>query len=120
MRPQPQHEIRMPKSNWLRRLQPLIYIAFALAFLADVIRPHTLAFGVFYLPLVCTALLDRERRKVWWLSGIAIVLVVAGTFLPMVHPDILNLIGNRALSIIAILATALLVAHAQEIQACLA
>jgi signal transduction histidine kinase len=102
--------------DWLRRLSPLIYFACGLAFLADLTHLDTLAFGVFYIPMVCTAMLHRNRRSVWWLTGLAIFMVLVGTFVPGLHPSLYDLIGNRALSVVAILVTAGLVSHAWKVR----
>jgi signal transduction histidine kinase len=125
---QPERELRKrdPLSDvaafgwWLQRLRILIYIACAAAFLFDILTSDTLAFGVIYIPMVCTALLDKTGRLVWWLCGIAIVMIALGTFLPDVNPNIVDLIGNRALSVVAILITGTLVSYAARIRECLA
>jgi signal transduction histidine kinase len=111
---------KVPTGEWLRRLSPLIYLACGLAFVADLTHLDTLAFGVFYIPMVCTAVLHRNRRSVWWLAGLAIVMVVVGTFIPDLHPSLYDLIGNRMLSIVAILVTAVLVSHAWHVRESLA
>lgn len=103
-------------TDWIRRLRPLIYIGCGLAFLKDLTQSDTLAFGVFYMPLVSTALLSRDRRMVWVLTGIAMSMVLVGTFLPEVNPRYYELVGNRALSLLAITATALFVLQAQKTQ----
>ncbi|HEY1935637.1 MAG TPA: HAMP domain-containing sensor histidine kinase [Acetobacteraceae bacterium] len=109
----------MPRGEWLRHLRPLIYLACGVAFLLDLMDSDTLAFGVFYIPLVCTAVLSGNRRSVWWLAGLSILLVAVGAFIPTVNPDHYDLIGNRALSAAAILATAALVSHTWRIRECL-
>jgi signal transduction histidine kinase len=60
--------------------------------------------------------LHRERRSVWIVAAAACLLVVIGALYPVINADLLDLIGNRVLSILAILATALFVAHARDIQ----
>jgi signal transduction histidine kinase len=109
-----------PTGEWLRRLSPLIFLACALAFVADLTHIDTLAFGVFYIPMVCTAVLHRNRSSVWWLAGLAILMVVVGTFIPDIHPSLYDLIGNRMLSVVAILVTAGLVSHAWQVRESLA
>lgn len=111
----------MPCGSWLRRLRPLIYLACGFAFAADVMRsgPDLLAVGVFYIPLVCTAVLNRDRRSVWWLAAISVAMVVFGAFFPDINPDHYDLIINRSLSIAAIVVTALLVSHAGRVHECL-
>jgi signal transduction histidine kinase len=70
--------------------------------------------------MVCTAVLHRSRRSVWWLAGLAVLMVVVGTFIPDVHPSLYDLLGNRMLSVVAILVTAVLVSHAWRIRESLA
>ena len=47
-------------------------------------------------------------------------MVAIGAFLPSIDPDLLGLVSNRLLSVLAILATAVLVYHARRIQELLA
>jgi signal transduction histidine kinase len=98
------------------RLVPLIYVVSALAFLSDLKRDNTLAYGIIYTPLVATAVFHRHRSGLWILTAIAIVLVVVGAFFPVLGPDLPDLIGNRVLSTLAILATAGFVHHSRETQ----
>jgi signal transduction histidine kinase len=114
--PKPDLSRRDRLTEWIRRLQPLIYVGCGLAFLKDLTQSDTLAFGVFYVPLVSTALLSRDRRTVWVLTGVAMAMVLVGTFVPELNPRYYELIGNRSLSVLAILATALFVAQAQKTQ----
>lgn len=109
----------MPRGQWLRRLLPVIYIACAVAFATDLMQSDTLAFGVFYIPLVCTAVLSRDRRSVWWLASLSVLMVGIGAFIPSINPDYFELAANRILSVVAILATAALVSHAWRIRECL-
>jgi signal transduction histidine kinase len=111
---------RIPTGEWLRRLSPFIFLACGLAFVDDLTHLDTLAYGVFYIPMVCTAVLHRNHRSVWWLAGLAILMVLVGTFIPDVHPSFYDLIGNRLLSIVAILITAGLVSHAWKVRESLA
>jgi signal transduction histidine kinase len=99
-----------------RRLVPLIYMVSALAFAADLGRNNILAYGIIYTPLIATAVFHARRSGLWILTAIACVLVVIGAFFPVVNPDLPDMIGNRVLSIMAILATAAFVQHAREIQ----
>jgi signal transduction histidine kinase len=110
----------MDQARWLHRLRLFIYLACGVAFLVDISTSDTLAFGVIYVPMVCTALLDSSRRRVWWLCGLAIVMIVVGTFVPSINPNLSDLIGNRLLSIVAILITGALVSYAGKIRECLA
>ena len=111
----------VPSDSWLRRLRPLIYLACGLAFAADLMGRDgdLLAFGVFYIPLVCTAVLNRNRQSVWWLAAISVAMVVLGACFPDINADHYDLIINRLLSIAAILVTALLVSHAGRVRECL-
>src|ERR1700744_186090 len=87
------------------------------AFVADFLSNNNLAYGIVYAPLVATSVLHRERRSVWIVAAAACLLVIIGALYPVTNSDLLDLIGNRVLSILAILATALFVAHARDIQA---
>lgn len=98
------------------RLQLAIYLTCGIAFLADLANDATLAFGVFYIPLVATAVFRRNRRAVWWLAALASVLVVTGFFSPGVSSDVVAGVGNRVLSIAAIFATAFLIHHERKIR----
>jgi signal transduction histidine kinase len=100
----------------VRLLLPLVYLGCLLAFIADMSNSNALAFGVAYVPLICTAVFHRSRVAVWWLAGIAIVLVALGFFFPRVSTDVVDSIGNRLLSVVAIVVTAALVRHSRQIQ----
>jgi signal transduction histidine kinase len=99
-----------------RWLVPLLYLLSAAAFVADLKRDNTLAYGVIYIPLVATALFHRGRAGLWILTVATCLLVIVGAFIPAVNPDLPDLIGNRILSVMAILATAAFVHHARAIQ----
>jgi signal transduction histidine kinase len=103
-------------SQIARRLVPLIYLVSALAFLADLERDNTLAYGIIYTPLIATAVFHKHRSGVWIITSIACVLVVVGAFLPVAASDLPDMIGNRILSTLAILVTAAFVHHARDIQ----
>jgi signal transduction histidine kinase len=102
--------------RFARRLVPLIYGVSALAFLADLERANTLAYGIIYTPLIATAVFHRRRSGVWVLTTLACVLVIVGGCFPVVDADLPDMIGNRLLSVIAILATAAFVHHARDVQ----
>jgi signal transduction histidine kinase len=102
--------------RWTTWLVPAIYAGCLAAFIADLTSADTLAFGVFYVPLVATAVFHRDKRAVWVLTAIACAMVIAGTFIPSLAPDLRALVWNRALSICAIFATAMFVRHARSIQ----
>jgi signal transduction histidine kinase len=99
-----------------RWLVPAIYAMSGLAFLADICRDNTLAYGIIYAPLIATAVFHKGRAGVWIISGIACLMVVIGAVLPVLSPDMPDMIGNRVLSIVAIFATAVFVRHARNIQ----
>jgi len=102
--------------NWARWLVPAIYAGCIMAFVADLRSANDLAFGVFYAPLIVTAVFHRDKRAVWVLTGIACVMVVIGSFLPDIAEDVTALVENRVLSILALLSTAVFVWHARIVQ----
>jgi signal transduction histidine kinase len=93
-----------------------VYVVCAVAFIADMTRTNTLAYGIFYVPLITTAVFHRRRGGLWILTAVACVLVVVGALFPVVDFDLPDLIGNRILSILSILATAAFVHHARTTQ----
>jgi signal transduction histidine kinase len=97
-------------------LVPAIYAGCLAAFIADLTSVDTLAFGVFYVPLVATAVFRRDKRAVWVLTAIAFAMVTIGTFVPAIAANLTELLWNRALSLCAILATAMFVWQARSIQ----
>ncbi len=101
-------------------LVPVIYAGCLVAFIADLTSTNTLAFGVFYAPLVGTAVFHRDKRAIWILSTLATVMVAAGAFFPVIDPDTTSLIVNRAVSLCAVLATTAFVHHARLTQDLLA
>jgi signal transduction histidine kinase len=103
-------------SRSARWLVPLVYAFCAIAFVTDITRSNELAYGVFYIPLIATALLHRSRHGLWVLVALAFAMVAIGASLPVVDPDLPDLIGNRFLSIIAILTTACFVDQARRTQ----
>ena len=94
----------------------VLYGVTGLAFLSDLFRDNTLAYGVVYAPLVATAVLHKSRSGLWVLSAIACLLVVVGALFPVVRSALPDLIGNRILSLLAIVVTAAFVHHARGIQ----
>ena len=56
---------------WATWLVPAIYAGCLAAFVADLTSADTLAFGVFYVPLVATAVFHRNKNAVWILTVIA-------------------------------------------------
>ena len=103
-------------TQWLRLLKIPIYICCFLAFLSDITQEIYISFGLFYLPLICTAVFHRDPRSVWWLALVAISLIVGGFFFPVINPDQSVALTNRTLSIVAVIVTATLVHHARDIQ----
>ncbi|HYZ24742.1 MAG TPA: HAMP domain-containing sensor histidine kinase [Rhodopila sp.] len=99
-----------------RRLVPVIYAATALVFVVDLLRANLLAFGFFYTPMVATAVFYKSRSSVWTLAAIAIAMVLVGTFIPPISSNVPDLIGNRILSVIAIIATAVFIQYARDTQ----
>ncbi|HEY0182392.1 MAG TPA: HAMP domain-containing sensor histidine kinase [Rhodopila sp.] len=99
-----------------RWLVPIIYAVSGLAFVFDLMRDNTLAYGIIYTPLIATAVFHKSRSSLWLLSGVACLLVIAGAFFPVIGHDLPDVIGNRFLSILAILSTAAFVHHARGIQ----
>ena len=105
-----------PLRAWNRTLRAVVYTVCAAAFVVDLTCDTPVVFGVFYVPLVATAVYHRDPTSVWWLAGAACVLVVAGYFWPFVGADATSSVINRALSIGAILITACLIHHERQIR----
>jgi signal transduction histidine kinase len=105
-----------PAGRSAKCLVVLIYGLAGFAFLHDITGDDNLAYGIIYAPLVATAVLHRGRRGLWILSFVAFVMVVIGVFVPVVNADLPEMIGNRVLSILAILATAAFVQHSRATQ----
>src|ERR1700722_1863105 len=93
---------------WHAWLAGLIYISCAVAFAGDLTHDITWAYGVLYIPLVCTAVFYRDPNFVWWLAATAAVMVVLGCLFPAMDFSVTSL-ENRLLSIGAILNSAALV-----------
>ena len=102
--------------GWTTWLVVTIYAGCLAAFIADLASANTLAFGVFYAPLIVTAVFYRDKRAVWVLTTIACAMVVVGSFFPTLAIDVRELIENRALSIMALIATAAFIWHARTAQ----
>ena len=97
-------------------LTAAIYLGGLAAFITDINSANSVAFGVFYTPLVATALFNKDRRTVWALAALACVLNIVGAFLPHIAHDVHNLVLNRMLSLVAIIATAIFVWRACAVQ----
>ena len=108
--------VPMRLRGWTTWLVATIYAGCLAAFIADLASANTLAFGVFYAPLIVTAVFYRHRRAVWVLTTIACAMVVVGSFFPTLDVDVKELVENRALSILALLATAAFTWHARAVQ----
>jgi signal transduction histidine kinase len=102
--------------RWAAWLVPAIYGGCIAAFIADLISSNTFAFGVFYAPLIATAVFYQNRHAVWVLTAIACAMNVIGAFFPDIASDVVGLIENRVLSTLALLATAAFTWHARSIQ----
>jgi signal transduction histidine kinase len=114
----PQREdrlIALPARRWRVVIAGIIYAVCAALFLIDLRNDVPWAFGVFYIPLVCTAVFYRQTWWVWCLTAIASAMVVVGVFVPVTNFSEPSLV-NRSLSIGAILITAVLVRTARTIQ----
>src|SRR5580692_7241852 len=88
-----------------------IIAAAAAAFVADLFTDRLLAFGVAYIPLICTAAFHRDARAVWWVAGLTTLMVLFGFFLPTLNSDVPASLVNRVLSLLAIGVTAVLVRY---------
>lgn len=99
-----------------RWLSGALYIIAGVAFISDICRDNVLAYGIIYAPLVATAVFHKGRSGLWILTAVTCCMVIAGAFLPAVDSDLPDLIGNRVLSILAIVATAFFVHHARVTQ----
>jgi hypothetical protein len=92
-----------------RWLVAAIYCGAAAVFIVDMSYVHTLPIGIFYAPMVATAIFRRAHRGVWMLTAIACAMIFVGSFSPSLDPDTFDLAVNRAVSIAAVLGTATLV-----------
>jgi two-component system, NarL family, sensor kinase len=101
------------RASWL---VPAIYAGCLAAFITDLRSDNTLAFGVFYAPLIVTGVFYRDKRAVWYLTAIACVMDIVGSVLPVIAVDVEELVENRSLSILALLATAAFTWHARNVQ----
>lgn len=93
-----------------------IVAAAGLAFLTDLLTDRLLAFGVAYIPLVCTAAFHRNARAVWWIAALTGVMVVIGFFFPDINRDMMASVINRSLSLLAIAITAILVRYERYVR----
>jgi signal transduction histidine kinase len=110
------HATAARHGKWSLWLVLAIYAGCLIAFIADLMSTNTMAFGVFYAPLIATAVFHHDRRAVWVLTAIACGMNIVGAFLPVIATDVTGLVENRALSTLALLATAAFTWHARKIQ----
>lgn len=92
----------------------VVYTVCAGVFIAGITNNATVVSGVFYVPLVATAVYFRDPVAVWWLAGLACAMVIAGFFLPSIGPDPISRLVNCCLSIGAILVTVCLIHHERQ------
>ncbi len=104
------------RARWSRWLVIPIYVGCLLAFLTDIFVEVFMLFGLFYLPLIVTAMFHRDPRWALRLAWIASAGSAIGFFFPIINPDTTIAIINRTLSIVALFTTAALVRHARMIQ----
>jgi signal transduction histidine kinase len=105
----------LPGRPWHAWVAGAIYLAGSAAFIGDLTHDVTWAYGVLYIPLVCTAVFYRDPHSVWWLAAIAIAMVVLGCLFPDVTVSPLSL-EHRLLSVGAILTSATLVRLARTMR----
>jgi signal transduction histidine kinase len=104
-----------PGHTWHAWAAGAIYVACAFAFIGDLTNDITWAYGVLYIPLVCTAVFYRRPHCVWWLAAIGVTMVVLGGLFP--EPDFGHAsMANMTLSIAAILISAALVRLARSMR----
>jgi signal transduction histidine kinase len=108
--------VMMAAARYARWLVPLLYVVSALAFVSDLQRDNTLAYGIIYTPLIASSVFHKRRSGLWILTAVACLAVVVGAFFPVIGTDLPDMIGNRVLSVIAIVATAAFVHHSRDIQ----
>lgn len=104
-----------PDRPWHLWLGGFIYLACAGAFIGELTHDVTWAYGVLYVPLVCTAVFFRNPHSVWWLAAIASAMVVLGSRFPLVDVGALS-VEHRLLSIAAIFTSAALVRLARTMR----
>ena len=92
-----------------------IYAVCLVAFIVDLTVDAPVVFGVFYIPLVTTAVYHRQPSAVWWLAGLASIMVIVGFFLPSISREFDVSFVNRILSVAAIMLTAYLIHHERKI-----
>ena len=106
---------QLPDRRWHVWLAGFIYLACTAAFIGDLTHDITWAYGVLYVPLVCTAVFFRNPHCVWWLAAIASAMIVLGSMFPVMDVSAIMVV-HRLLSIAAILTSAVLVRLARTMR----
>ena len=114
----PVHDAGMSRKS--RLIAGAIYAICVAEFVVDITVDQRIAFGIFYLPMVGTAVFYRDPRVVWLLACVASVMVGLGFFLPVINESAVEAAINRLISIVAIFVIAGLLHHGRRIQARLA
>ncbi len=104
-----------PLRAWSRVVRLAVYAICTVAFVVDLTVDAPIVFGVFYIPLVATAVYYRDPAVVWWLAALACAMVAVGFFLPASGREFGTGLVNRVLSVAAILMTAYLIHHERRI-----
>jgi signal transduction histidine kinase len=104
-------QIALPLRPWSRIVRLAAYAVCIVAFIVDLTVDAPIVFGVFYIPLVATAVYHRDPAVVWWLAALACAMVGVGFFVPAVGSELGTGLVNRVLSVGAILVTAYLIHH---------
>jgi signal transduction histidine kinase len=100
---------------WRIWLTAIIYLGCAIAFVGDLTHDVSWVYGVLYIPLVCTAVFNRNPHSVWWLAGAAIMMVALGSLFPKLDLSLASA-EHRVLSIAAIITSAALVRLARTVR----
>lgn len=103
----------MHRRRWL---VGAVYVAVGVAFAIDVLTDRLVAFGLAYIPLICTAVFHRNPRTVWVLAGVTSAMVVIGFFFPVINSDLMASAINRGLTLLAIGTTAVLVRYERYVR----
>jgi len=93
-----------------------IYLAASIAFITDLLASQDCAYGLAYIPLVCTAAFHRNPRAVWTLAGVTSAMVAVGFLLPSTSADVAASVINRVLTLLAIAITAMLIRRERQVR----
>jgi signal transduction histidine kinase len=96
-------------------LRLAVYAACVVAFVVDLAVDAPIVFGVFYIPLVGTAVRHRDPNMVWRLAALACAMIGIGFFAPDIGSELGTGLVNRILSVVAIVAVAYLIHHERRI-----